>query len=91
MFAQVKIDCYYRVTTDSILGYIEIEMKKALKPLIHNDFKTSSFGDPSEIRTPDTLIKSVEWNVGALQYIKRVQGEVTRCVVAVFPLCQNLK
>ena len=49
------------------------------------------FGDPSEIRTPDTLIKSVKWNVGALQYIKRVQGEVTRCVVAVFPLCQNLK
>ena len=58
MFAQVKIDCYYRVTTDSILGYIAIEMKKALKPLIHNDFKTFSFGDPSEIRTPDTLIKS---------------------------------
>ena len=58
MFAQVKIDCYYRVTTDSILVYIEIEMKKALKPLIHNDFKTFSFGDPSEIRTPDTLIKS---------------------------------
>ena len=58
MFALVKIDCYYRVTTDSILGYIAIEMKKALKPLIHNDFKTFSFGDPSEIRTPDTLIKS---------------------------------
>lgn len=33
MFTLVKIDCYYRVTTDSILGYIEIEMKKALKPL----------------------------------------------------------
>ena len=40
MFAQVKIDRYYRVTTDSILGYIAIEMKKALKPLIYNDFKT---------------------------------------------------
>ena len=58
MFAPVKIDRYYMVTTDSILGYIAIEMKKALKPLIHNDFKTSYFGDPSEIRTPDTLIKS---------------------------------
>ena len=33
MFAPVKIDCYYRVTTDSILGYIEIKMKKALKRL----------------------------------------------------------
>ena len=39
MFAPAKIDRYYRVTTDSILGYIEIEMKKALKPLIHNDFR----------------------------------------------------
>ena len=58
MFVPAKIDRYYRVTTDSILGYIAIEMKKALKPLIHNDFKTFSFGDPSEIRTPDTLIKS---------------------------------
>ena len=58
MFAQVKIDCYYRVTTDSILGYIEIEMKEALKSLCINGFKASLFGDPSEIRTPDTLIKS---------------------------------
>ena len=41
MFVPAKIDRYYRVTTDSILGYIAIEMKKALKPLIHNDFKTS--------------------------------------------------
>ena len=40
MFVPAKIDRYYRVTTDSILGYIAIEMKKALKPLIHNDFKT---------------------------------------------------
>ena len=39
MFAPAKIDRYYRVTTDSILGCIAIEMKKALKPLIHNDFK----------------------------------------------------
>ena len=58
MFALVKINCYYGVTTDSILGYIEIEMKKALKPLMHNDFRAFPFGDPSEIRTPDTLIKS---------------------------------
>ena len=40
MFAQARIDRYYVVTTDSILGYIAIEMKKALKPLIYNDFKT---------------------------------------------------
>ena len=33
MFAPVKIDCNRRVTTDSILGYIEIKMKKALKRL----------------------------------------------------------
>ena len=54
MFAQVKIDRYYRVTTDSILGYITIEMKKALKPLIHNDFKTSSLviHRRFELRTP---------------------------------------
>ena len=39
MFAQARIDRYYGVTTDSILRYIAIEMKKALKLLIHNDFK----------------------------------------------------
>ena len=39
MYAPAKIERYYGVTTDSILGYIAIEMEKALKPLIHNDFK----------------------------------------------------
>ena len=54
MFAQVKIDRYYRVTTDSILGYIAIEMKKVLKPLIYNDFKTSLLviHRRFELRTP---------------------------------------
>ena len=54
MFAQVKIDCYYRVTTDSILGYIEIEMKEALKSLCINGFKASSLviHRRFELRTP---------------------------------------
>ena len=54
MFAQVKIDRYYRVTTDSILGYIAIEMEKALKPLIHNNFKASLLviHRRFELRTP---------------------------------------
>ena len=39
MFVPAKIDRYYRVTTDSILGYIAIEMKKALKSLCINGFK----------------------------------------------------
>ena len=54
MFALVKINCYYGVTTDSILGYIEIEMKKALKPLMHNDFRASLLviHRRFELRTP---------------------------------------
>ena len=39
MFAPAKIERYYGVTTDSILGYIAIEMKKALKSLYINGFK----------------------------------------------------
>ena len=44
MFALAKIDRYYGVTTGSILGYIEIEMKEALKSLCINGFKASSNG-----------------------------------------------
>ena len=40
-------------------------MKKSLEVVVYQRFQGFLFGDPSEIRTPDTLIKSVEWNVGA--------------------------
>ena len=54
MFAPAKIERYYGVTTDSILGYIAIEMEKALKPLIHNDFRASLLviHRRFELRTP---------------------------------------
>ena len=39
MFAPAKIERYYGVTTDFILGYIAIEMEKALKSLYINGFK----------------------------------------------------
>ena len=53
MFAPVKIDCYYRVTTDSILGYIEIKMKKALKRLRIKAFLN---GRSDGIRTHGLLV-----------------------------------
>ena len=54
MFVPAKIDRYYRVTTDSILGYIAIEIKKALKSLIHNDIRAFSLviHRRFELRTP---------------------------------------
>ena len=54
MFAQARIDRYYGVTTDSILGYIATEMKKALKSLCINGFKASSLviHRRFELRTP---------------------------------------
>ena len=41
------------------------EQNKNPETVIYQRFRDFYFGDPSEIRTPDTLIKSVEWNVGA--------------------------
>ena len=52
MFAPVKIDCYYRVTTDSILGYIEIKMKKALKQLRIKAFFMANNANLDTICTP---------------------------------------
>ena len=76
MFAQVKIDCYYRVTTDSILGYIAIEMKKALRPLIHNDFKTYLLviHRRFELRTPWLKVKcSTDWASGSFGRGSRIR------------------